>query len=463
MTHGRYDLAVIGSGPAGQRGAIAAAKLGKRVVVADSPQMIGGVSLHTGTIPSKTLREAVLYLTGFRQRAFYGQHFKERETIRIEDLTLRVGEVVRRELYVIRDQLRRNGVDILEGMARFAGPNSLDVATASGRTRVEADFILIACGTRPARRKDISFDDPRIRDTDQLLEMGEGEVAGSYIVVGAGIIGLEYASMGAALGMQVTVIEARDRMLEFADDEIVEQLGDHLRERGVTFLFGEKVETLAAQGSGVVARLGSGRTLTADRLLYAVGRQPNTDRLNLGAIGLPCDDRGRLRVNEHFQTDVPQVYAAGDVIGFPALAATSMEQGRLAACHMFGEPARYEPGLLPYGIYTIPEVSMAGATEGQLREKQVPFAVGRARYAEIPKAQIMGDHTGMLKLIFHEETLKVLGVHIIGDGASELVHIGLAVMTAGGTVEALRDMVFNYPTLAEAYKVAALDGLNRLL
>ncbi len=453
---------MIGSGPAGQKGAIAAAKLGKRVVVADSPQMLGGVSLHTGTIPSKTLREAVLYLTGFRQRAFYGQQFKERTTIRTEDLKLRVDEVVRRELHVIRDQLRRNGVELQEGMARFAGPHELEVATASGPARVEADFILIACGTRPAHRKDISFDDPRIRDTDQLLEMGDGEVARSYLVVGAGIIGLEYASMGAALGMQVTVIEARDRMLEFADDEIVEELGHHLRERGVTFLFGEKVETIADEAAGgVIARLESGRELTADRLLYAVGRQPNTDRLNLEAIGLPCDERGRLRVDEHFRTDLPHVYAAGDVIGFPALAATSMEQGRLAACHMFGETCRHEPGLLPYGIYTIPEVSMAGATEAQLREKQVPFAVGRARYAEIPRAQIMGDHTGMLKLIFHEETLAVLGVHIIGDGASELVHIGLAVMTAGGTVEALRDMVFNYPTLAEAYKVAAFDGLNR--
>ncbi len=459
----RYDLAVIGSGPAGQKGAIAAAKLGRRVALADSRHMLGGVCLHTGTIPSKTLREAVLYLTGFRQRAFYGEGFRERATINAEDLKLRVAEVVGREHEVVRDQLSRNDVKVVDGMARFIDPHTLEVATPEGPARIEADNILIACGTRPARRADISFEGTCIKDTDQLLEMRSGDLARSVIVIGAGIIGLEYASMGAALGMKVTVIEARDRMLDFVDDEIVEALGAHLHERNVTLLFEEQVKTLAtAGGDGVVARLASGREVRADQVLYAVGRQPNTDRLGLESIGLGVEERGRLKVNERFQTAIPHVYAAGDVIGVPALASTAAEQGRIAACNMFGVPAQHRPWLLPYGIYTIPEISMVGATERALAGKGVQVAVGRAMFAEIPRAQIIGDRTGMLKLVFNAETHELLGVHIIGDGAAELVHIGQAVMAAGGTVDVLRDVVFNYPTLAEAYKVAAFDGLNRL-
>ncbi len=459
----RYDLAVIGSGPAGQKGAIAAAKLGKRVALADSRHMLGGVCLHTGTIPSKTLREAVLYLTGFRQRAFYGEGFRERATIHAEDLKLRVAEVVGREHEVVRDQLHRNDVKIVDGMARFVDPHTLEVATSEGPVRIETDNVLIACGTRPARRADISFEGTCIRDTDQILEMAGGDLAKSVIVVGAGIIGLEYASMGAALGMKVTIIEARDRMLEFVDDEIVTALGAHLRQREVTFLFGEQVKTLATIGGNeVVARLASGREVRADMVLYAVGRQPNTDQIGLQSIGLDVDERGRLKVNERFQTAIPHVYAAGDVIGFPALASTAAEQGRIAACSMFGVPARHRPGLLPYGIYTIPEISMVGATEQDLAGKGIAAAVGRAMFAEIPRAQIIGDRTGMLKLVFNAQTHELLGIHIIGDGAAELVHIGQAVMAAGGTVEVLRDVVFNYPTLAEAYKVAAFDGLNRL-
>ena len=463
MSDDPYDLVVIGSGPAGQKAAIAAAKLDKRVAVVDGRQMLGGVCLKTGTIPSKTLREAVLYLTGFRQRAFYGRDFRQKSHIELDDLNYRVQQVVERQQSVIHDQLIRNDVDLIEGMARFRDPNELEVKTRDGNLVVGAEFVLIGCGTRPARAEGIPFDHKRVNDADQLLEHIKGEVIRTSIVVGAGVIGLEYASMMAALGIEVTLIDARDELLDFVDREMIDALTYHLRNHNVTFRLGEEVVSIATEGDeAVVAHLESGKTVRAEGLLYAVGRQPNTDRLDLEAAGLTSDRRGRLEVNEHFQTSVPHIYAAGDVIGFPALASTSMEQGRLAACHMFGVACRHAPELLPYGIYTIPEISMVGGTEEQLTEKKVPYEVGLSRFDELAKAQIIGDQVGLLKLIFHTESLQVLGVHIIGDGASELIHIGQSVMAHGGSVETLRDTVFNYPTLAEAYKVAAFDGLNKL-
>ncbi len=460
----RYDLAVIGSGPAGQKGAIAAAKLGRRVAVIDGRATIGGVCLKKGTIPSKTLREAVLYLTGFRQRAFYGEDYRLQGRIRREDLALRVRQVLERQLAVVRDQLGRNGVELLEGTARFRDAHTLEVDTGAGVLRVEADFVLVACGTRAARRDDIPFDGTRVLDADQLYDPAEDcEMARSWIVVGAGVIGMEYASIMSALGMEVTVVDAREDLLEFLDREVVDALVHHLRDHSVTFRLGEKVASVRVEpGGAVAARLECGTTVRAERLLYAAGRQPNSDTLGLEAIGLGVDDRGRLEVDEHYRTRVPHVYAAGDVIGFPALASTSMEQGRLAALHMFGAPGVHRPEILPYGVYTIPEISTVGRTERKLREAKVPFEVGLARFEELARAQIIGDRIGLLKLLFHPRTLEVLGVHIVGDGASELVHIGQAVMASGGTVETLRDTVFNYPTLAEAYKVAALDGLNKL-
>ena len=464
MSSPRYDLAVIGSGPAGQKAAIAAAKLGRRVVVADGLGNLGGVCLKTGTIPSKTLREAVLYLTGFRQRAFYGREYRLQQRISTDDLGLRVDKVIERQQAVVGHQLRRNDVEILEGLARFRDEHTLEVETAGGPAVVEADFVLIACGTRPARPDDIPFDHPHVNDADQIYDAAVGrELAKTVIMVGAGVIGMEYASMGAALGMKVTVIEGRDEILGFVDREMVEALTYHLRGHGVTFRLGEKVVSVTVQEDGlVVACLESGKTVRAERLLYAVGRQPNTDRLNLEALGLPVDARGRISVNDHFQTEISHIYAAGDVIGFPALASTSMEQGRLAACHMFGASCEHRPELLPYGVYTIPEISMVGKTERQLTQEKVPYEVGLSKFEEIAKAQIIGDEIGLLKLIFHTGDLSLLGVHIIGEGASELVHIGQSVMASGGTVETLRDTVFNYPTLAEAYKVAALDGLNKM-
>jgi NAD(P) transhydrogenase len=461
MDKATYDLVIIGSGPAGQKGAIAAAKLGKKVAVIDRKGMIGGVSLHTGTIPSKTLREAVLYMTGFRQRAFYGSDYSLKEKVSKEDLSARVRTVLERELEVVRHQFRRNEVTVIQGSACFLDPHTIVAPTDAGDVLLSAEKILIACGTRPARDPMIPFDGQTVIDAGELESLAE--IPKDLIVVGAGVIGIEYASMCAALEVRVTVIEQRAEILDFVDREIVEHLQYHLRDLGVIFRFGEKVLSVEKDSRGaVVATLESGKTVAGAALLYAVGRQSNADLLNLEAAGVPLDKRGRIGVNEHFQTAIPHIYAAGDVIGFPALAATSMEQGRLAACHMFGAHSTNSASPLPYGVYTIPEISMIGKTERQLTEEKIPYEVGIARYEELARGQILGDQTGRLKLLFDPRDLKLLGIHIIGEGATELVHIGQAIMNTGATIEYFRDTVFNYPTLAEAYKVAALNGLNKL-
>src|SRR6266508_1941150 len=461
MDKATYDLVVIGSGPAGQKGAIAAAKLGKKVAVVDRKGMLGGVSLHTGTIPSKTMREAVMYMTGFRQRAFYGSGYSLKERVSKEDLSARVRTVLERELEVVRHQFRRNEVTVIQGSACFLDPHPIVAPTAAGDALLSAEKILIACGTRPASDPMIPFDGQTVIDAGELESLAE--IPKDLIVVGAGVSGIEYASMCAALEVRVTIIEQRAEMLDFVDREIVEQLQYHLRDLGVIFRLGEKVLSVEKDSRGaVVATLESGKTVAGTALLYAVGRQSNADLLNLEAAGVPIDKRGRIGVNEHFQTAIPHIYAAGDVIGFPALAATSMEQGRLAACHMFGAHSTNSASPLPYGVYTIPEISMIGKTERQLTEEKIPYEVGIARYEELARGQILGDQTGRLKLLFDPRDLKLLGIHIIGEGATELVHIGQAIMNTGATIEYFRDTVFNYPTLAEAYKVAALNGLNKL-
>ncbi|HEY8459174.1 MAG TPA: Si-specific NAD(P)(+) transhydrogenase [Blastocatellia bacterium] len=461
MANATYDLVVIGSGPAGQKGAIAAAKLGKKVAIVDRKGMIGGVSLHTGTIPSKTLREAILYMTGFRQRAFYGCDYALKEKISKEDLSDRVRIVQEREMEVVRHQFRRNEVTVVHGSAQFIDQHTVRVTGESGEVSLAAEKFLIACGTRPARNPMIPFDGRTIIDSGEMEQLAT--IPKDLIVVGAGVIGIEYASMYAALESRVTVIEQRPEMLDFVDREIIEQLQYHLRNLDVIFRFGEKVLSVEKEPDGdVVAVLESGKTVRGDALLYAVGRQTNADLLNLEAAGIPIDDRGKIKVNEFFQTAVPHIYAAGDVIGFPALAATSMQQGRLAANHMFGEDSNHRAFPLPYGIYTIPEISMIGKTERQLTEEKIPYEVGVARYDELARGQILGDQTGKLKLLFDPRSLKLLGLHIIGEGATELIHIGQAVLNTGATIEYFRDTVFNYPTLAEAYKVAALNGLNKL-
>jgi NAD(P) transhydrogenase len=462
MQANEYDLVVVGSGPAGQKGAICAAKLRKKVAIIDRKMTIGGVCVHTGTIPSKTLREAVLYLSGFRQRTFYGRGYVLKDRIAMSDLIFRAQAVMAREIEVIKAQLRRNRVTVLEGEARFMDPHTIEIRSEEGTQLVHGQHILLACGTRPAHSADMPIDGKRIFDSDQVHELDE--VPRELVVVGAGIIGLEYASMFATLGVKVTLLDQRPVLLDFVDREIIESLCFQLRLFGTVFRLGEKVVSIGfdEERDRVYAKLESGKSVHGQGLLYTIGRQANSDLMNVQAAGLSSDGRGKLLVNEHFQTAVPHIYAAGDVIGFPALASTSMEQGRLASCHMFGKPGKMPANLIPYGIYTIPEISMVGQTEEQLTKERIPYEVGLARYAELAKGQMLGDEQGLLKILFDPDSLKLLGVHIIGDRAAEIVHIGQAVLTMGGTIEYFRDTVFNYPTLAEAYKVAALDGLNKL-
>jgi NAD(P) transhydrogenase len=456
-----FDVLVIGSGPGGQKAAIAAAKLDRRVAVVERPEMLGGVCLNTGTIPSKTLRETVLYLTGLDQREMYGQSYHVKEEITIGDLTARTHHVVSRESEVVRSQLGRNRVTMLTGTARFTGPDTVEVDDPDGRSRpVSAEKIIIATGTKPARPASVAFDNRNIIDSDGILQLER--IPRSMVVAGAGVIGIEYASMFAALGTKVTVIEQRERMLEFCDLEVVEALKYHLRDLAVTFRFGETVSGVESRPEGAIAALASGKRILAETVMYSAGRQGQTDDLNLEAAGLTADARGRIKVDKSFRTLVPSIYAVGDVIGFPALAATSMEQGRLAAHDACGEPPRTASLLQPIGIYSIPEISFIGKTEDELTRDCIPFEVGVSRYRELARGQIIGDSYGVLKLLVSPVDRTLLGVHVFGTGATELVHIGQAVMGCGGTVDYLVDAVFNYPTLAESYKVAALDATNKM-
>ncbi len=466
----RFDLCVIGSGAAGQRAAVQAAKLGRRVCVIERAEVVGGAAINTGTIPSKSLREAVLQLTGARLRSFLGESVQIKQRITVQDLTAWTQQIVRAEVEISRASLLRNGVDIISGDGSLANPNTVLVIHGNNTTTIDADHILIATGSRPARPAGIPFDGVRVLDADQVLALNS--LPRSLIVVGGGVIGTEYASIMQAVGVKVTLIEGRPRLLDFVDAEIGEALQYHLRQGGMTLRMGEKVVNveligapegaISTDGKLVQVMLESGKTIRGECLLYAAGRQGNTETLNLDAVGLSADSRGRITVNENYQTSVPNIYAAGDVIGFPALASTSMEQGRIAACHMFGKRTESVPHLFPYGIYAIPEMSMVGWTEEQLTKEDIPFETGVANYREIARGQLLGDVNGMLKLLIHQETKEILGVHCIGTGATEIIHIGQAVMAFKGTVEYLVNTVFNYPTLAECYKVAALNGLNKL-
>jgi NAD(P) transhydrogenase len=458
----KYDLIVIGSGPAGQRAGIYAAKLGKRVALVEARDVVGGTSINTGTIPSKTFREAVMHLSGYNYKTIYGMNYRVKEKITMADLAFRVQHVIKTEIDVTEAQLSRNNVEMLRGVASFVDPNKIKVDGPRGVSEYEADYIFIATGTKPASSPKVPLNGKSIINSDQLLDMEK--LPKTLIVVGGGVIGVEYTCMFAVLGVRVTLIERRPRLLEFADTEIVEALSYHLRDARVTMRLNEQVESVEELPDGsVVANLESKKRLSGDALLYAVGRQGAVDELNLPAVGIEVDSRGRIPVNERFQTKANHVYAIGDVIGFPSLASVSMEQGRIAASEAFeGGCIHSNPSFYPYGIYTIPEISFIGKTEEQLTEEDVPYEVGVAYYREIARGQIRGDTTGRLKLIFHRENKSLLGVHIIGEGAAELLHIGQAVMILGGTVEYFVDTVFNYPTLAECYKAAAFNGINRL-
>ncbi|MGA2197523.1 MAG: Si-specific NAD(P)(+) transhydrogenase [Bryobacteraceae bacterium] len=456
-----FDLIVIGSGPAGQRAAIQAAKCGRKVVVIERREIVGGACINTGTIPSKTMREAVMHLSGFQYQGIYGVSYHVKENITMADLGFRVNQVIKTEVDVTQSQLARNGVEVMFGRGSFLDATHIRVESSGGQSDIAAPRIIIATGTKPAASSTVPVNGRNIVNSDQILQMPE--IPKTLIVVGGGVVGVEYACMFAILGVRVILVEKRPRLLEFADNEMVEALSYHLRDHRVTMRLNEEVASVQeTPEGGVAANLKSNKRISGDALLYAVGRQGNVDELNLAAAGLEADSRGRITVDAEFLTKVPGIYAAGDVIGFPSLASVSMEQGRMAAAHAFGLKIESNPATYPYGIYTIPEISFTGKTEEQLTDEDVPYEVGLAYYRETARGQIRGDTTGRLKIIFHRETHEILGVHIIGEEASELVHIGQAVMILKGTVDYFVNTVFNYPTLAECYKQAAFNGLNKL-
>jgi NAD(P) transhydrogenase len=456
-----YDLIVIGSGPAGQRAAIYGAKLGKKVALVEMREVVGGACINTGTIPSKTMREAVLHLSGYNYKSIYGMNYRVKERITMADLAFRVQHVIKTEIDVTEAQLSRNNIEMLTGVASFVDPTHVKVTNSKGSSIYEATSILIATGTKPASSPKVPINGTTIINSDLVLDLVN--LPKTMIIVGGGVIGVEYCCMFAALGVRVTLIERRPRLLEFADQEIVEALSYHLRDARVTMRLNEEVQSVEESEGSVTAYLESNKRVQGDTLLYAVGRQGNVDELDLANAGIEADQRGRIPVDKDFHTKTPNVFAVGDVIGFPSLASVSMEQGRIAAARAFGDESIVSnPSFYPYGIWTIPEISFLGKTEEQLTEEDVPYEVGVAYYREIARGQIRGDTTGRLKLIFHRETRYLLGVHIIGEGASELVHIGQAVMALGGKLDYFVDTVFNYPTLAECYKVAAFNGLNRV-
>jgi NAD(P) transhydrogenase len=458
----RYDLIVIGSGPAGRRAAIQAAKLNRSVLVIDRGRRIGGVSVHTGTIPSKTLRETVLNLSGWRERSFYGLAYRVKKEISAADLLKRLHITLNHEVEVLEHQFARNGVMTLRGGARFVSPEEIEVTGDLGETmRYSAERFVLAVGTRPHRPEHVPFDGDCVLDSDEILDLKR--LPRHLTVVGAGVIGVEYATIFSALDVRVTLIEARDQMLEFVDRELLANFTYDIRNRGIALRLGCKVKGIERNGNDCTIRLEDGRTVRSDMVLYAAGRMGATRDLNLAACGLECDDRGRLEVDKaNFQTAVPHIFAAGDVIGFPSLASTSMEQGRIAACRAFDHDAPDPPAFFPYGIYAVPEISTIGLTEEELREQGIGYESGIARFRETSRGHIMGLETGFLKMLFALDDRRLLGVHIVGEGATELIHIGQAVLNLKGTLDYFVENTFNYPTLAEAYKIAALDAWNRM-
>jgi len=457
-----YDLIVIGSGPAGKRAAIQAAKIGKSVLVIEKGQKIGGVSVHTGTIPSKTLRETVLNLTGYRERGFYGRAYRVKQDIGATDLMARMQMTLTHEVDVLEHQFTRNGVRMAHGSARFVDTHHVEITSADGEIMiVEGSRFVIAVGTRPHRPENIPFNGTSVLDSDEIINIGQ--LPRSLTVIGAGVIGVEYATIFSALDVQVTLIDPQTQFLTFVDHELIEDLMHQMRDQGMTLRLGSKVERIDFEGEWPVAHLSDGRRSRSQMILFTGGRDGQTDSLNLAACGLTADTRGRLKVDPvTFATEVAHIYAAGDVIGFPSLASTSMEQGRIAAGHAFDVPMPHAPEFFPYGIYSVPEISTVGMAEAEVRQRGIAYECGIARFRETSRGHIMGLNSGMMKLIFSLKTRRLLGVHIIGEGATELVHIGQAVLNLKGTLDYFIDNTFNYPTLAEAYKIAALDAWNRM-
>ena len=456
-----FELVVIGSGPAGQKAAIAAAKARRSVALVESRRHLGGATVNTGTIPSKTIREAVLYLSGLSQRGIYGQDYRLKDEIAIEDLAMRTRQVVERERSVIRDQLLRNHVTVVDGTARFVDSHTVAVAERDGgERRISGEALVVATGSVPAHPPAVEFDGRTILDSDDIV-LRLDRIPRTLVVVGAGVIGVEFASMFAVLGTKVTLVDGRPDMLDFCDREIVEALRYHLRDLGMTFRFGEIVTRVERRADETLTTLASGKQIASEVVFYSAGRQGATAGLELENAGLEADERGRIAVGPTYRTAVDHIWAAGDVIGFPSLASTSAEQGRLAAVDACGLDV-HPVGDLPFGIYSIPEIGYVGRTEHELTEAAIPYEVGVSYYRELARGQILGDMHGLVKLLVSPVDHKLLGVHALGVNATEVVHIGQAVMGLGGTVDFLVESVFNYPTLAEAYKVAALDAANKL-
>ena len=459
----RYDLIVIGSGPGGRRAAIQAAKFGKSVLVVERGKRVGGVSVHSGTIPSKTLRETSLNLSGWREREFYGRSYRVKQNITADDLKKRLHMTLDHEVEVLEHQFARNSVQTLHGMARFQDPYTLKVTLGDDEELVlSSDKFIIATGSQPYRPEYIPFDGVSIFDSDEILNMKRAPK--SIAVIGGGVIGVEYATIFSALDIPVTLIESRETILDFVDQEIIATLLHELRDRGVVLRLGTAIKEITRVKNGrCKITLKSGRLVRSDMVLFAAGRYGATGELGLEDVGIFPDDRGRLSVDgKTFQTDVANIYAVGDIIGFPSLASTSMEQGRIAACHAFNQLGYAPPEFFPYGIYSVPEISTVGMTEEEAKTARIPYEVGIARFRETSRGHIMGLDSGMMKMIVSLETRKLLGVHIIGEGATELIHIGQAVLNLNGPVEYFVENTFNYPTLAEAYKIAALDVWNRM-
>ena len=458
-----FDLICIGSGPAGQRAAVQASKLGRRAAVVEKRRCVGGACIDTGTIPSKTLREAVVTFSGLAGKGDRLPWARVESRPTCQQLFAGVDSVIAREVEVIESQLRRNDVTVLSGVASFVDPHTLAIEAEGSRRQVTAEHVLIAVGTQPAPSPGVKNDGEVILNTDDMVRLKQ--LPRTMCVVGAGVIGIEYTSILAAMGVAVTLVERRDRPLEFLNREIVDELLHQMRSRNVTLRLGEAVDSIdlaAGPPRKAVITLESGKRIVTDSVLFSAGRVAGTEALNLTAAGLDADERGRVRVDASFRTAVPHIFAAGDVIGYPSLAATSSEQGRLAACAAFGVDAGPMGAHFPIGIYSIPEISMVGAPEHELTRQKVPYEVGVARYREIARGQILGDDSGLMKLLFHRDERRLLGVHAIGTGATELIHVGQAVLALGGGLDYFLQTVFNYPTLAECYKVAALNAANKL-
>jgi NAD(P) transhydrogenase len=460
MNH--FDMLVIGSGPSGRRAAVQSAKLGKSVLVVDKGRRLGGVSVHTGTIPSKTLRETVLNLSGWRERGFYGRGYRVKQDISAHDLVSRLHKTLDHEVEVLQHQFMRNAVKSIHAAVKLTGPNRASLTTESDEvSEVGFTNALISVGTRPHRPDGIPFDQTHIFDSDDILEIKA--LPRTLIVIGGGVVGVEYATIFSALDVPVTLIEPRETILEFVDRELVDDFIHQMRDRGMTIRLGCAVKDIAVKANGVEVSLSDGRLVRGEILLYAAGRSGNVGSLGLETVGIEADGRGKIKVDPiTFQTNVPHIYAAGDVIGFPSLASTSMEQGRVAACHAFGMALPPPPEAFPYGIYAVPEISTVGQSEEQVKASGAAYECGVARFRETSRGHIMGVNSGFLKLIFALDNRRLLGAHIVGEGATELIHIGQAVINLKGTVDFFVNNTFNYPTLAEAYKIAGLDAWNRM-